>query len=226
MACFVGSSVRIDTLDKCASVSEIRKVLESLPEGLEETYRRILIAIDRRLSDGCLVRRALVWLVASLRPMRMRELLEGLTIDPIRRALDPRFALMKGANLLEVCRCLVVYHEETDIITLSHMSVKEYLIGELVHDKLPRYHIVVADAHERLARLCMAYIAFCLEQMKESRDRSSILTRERNLSLTTSYTSRPLLKYVLSNGFNHLGHLGSGNDGIFKDIETLQMAIH
>jgi len=65
----------------------------------------------------------------------------------------------------------------------------------------------------------MAYIAFCLEQMKESRDRSSILTRERVLVLTTSL---PLLKYVLSDSFNHLAHLGPGNSGIFKDIETLQ----
>ncbi|KAH0828832.1 hypothetical protein J3R83DRAFT_3301 [Lanmaoa asiatica] len=40
---------------KCISVSEIRRVLESLPEGLEETYGRILLAIDWRLSDACLV---------------------------------------------------------------------------------------------------------------------------------------------------------------------------
>lgn len=115
---------QIDTLEKCSSVSDIRKVLESLPEGLEETYRRILIVIDRRSSDVRIVRRALVWLVTALRPMCMRELLEALTVDPIRRALDPRFALIKGADLLDVCRSLVVHHEETDIITLSHLSVK------------------------------------------------------------------------------------------------------
>ena len=115
---------QIDTLDKCSSVSEIRRVLEILPEGLEETYRRILIAIDRCLSDALLVRRALVWLVAALRPMRLRELLEGVTIDPIRRALDPGFTLIKGIDFLEVSRSLVVHHKETDIVTLSHMSVK------------------------------------------------------------------------------------------------------
>ena len=115
---------QIDTIENCSSVSDIRKVLESLPEGLEETYRRILIAIDRRLSDARLVRRALVWLVGALRPMYMRELLEAVMVDPEYRALDSRFRLMKGADLLDVCRSLVVHHEETDIITLSHMSVK------------------------------------------------------------------------------------------------------
>jgi len=112
-------------------------VLESLPEGLEETYRRILIAIDRQSSDARIVRRALVWLVTALRPMCMRELLEALTIDPIRRALDPRFALIKGVDLLDVCRSLVVHHEETDIITLSHMSVKVSLPLCLLESNVP-----------------------------------------------------------------------------------------
>ena len=99
-------------------------MLESLPEGLEETYRRILIAVDRRLEDSCLVRRALVWLVTALRPMRLRELLEGVTIDPRRRVLDPGFILIKGTDFLEVSRSLVIHHTDTDIVTLSHMSVK------------------------------------------------------------------------------------------------------
>ena len=72
----------------------------------------------------------------------------------------------------------------------------------------------------------MAYIAFCLEEMRESKNRSSILAREQDLRVTTSYASRPLLRYVLSDGLNHLAHLGSDNAGIFKDIETLQAITH
>ena len=99
-------------------------MLESLPEGLDETYRRILIAIDRRPYDARRARRALVWLVTALRPMRMDELLEAIMIDANYRALDSRFRLMDGADFLEVCRSLVVHHQETEIISLSHMSVK------------------------------------------------------------------------------------------------------
>ena len=114
---------QIDTLDRCASVSEIRNVLESLPEGLEETYRRILFSIDRR-PEARVVRRALVWLVTALRPMRLRELLEGITIDFARQALDPGFTPMKDVDILENSRSLVFHHIETDVVTLSHMSVK------------------------------------------------------------------------------------------------------
>ncbi|KAG8220368.1 ankyrin repeat-containing domain protein [Butyriboletus roseoflavus] len=90
---------------------------------------------------------------------------------------------------------------------------------------MPLYHIVLEEAHEHVARLCMAYIAFCLEEMKECRNRSSNATRERDLVLATSYTTRPLLSYVLFNGFSHLAHLGLGNAGIFTDMETLQEVI-
>ncbi|KAF8415982.1 ankyrin repeat-containing domain protein [Boletus edulis BED1] len=166
-----------------------------------------------------------MWLVTALRPMRLHELLEGVTIDPIRRVLDPGFILIQGLDFLEVSRSLVVHNKETDIVALSHMSVKEYLVGDLVQAKLPRYHIVLEDAHEHLARLCMAYISFCLEEMKECRDRSSNTTREQDLMLTTSYASRPLLKYVLSYGFSHLSHLEFGNAGILEDMETLQVVI-
>ena len=98
-------------------------------------------------------------------------------------------------------------------------------MGQLVRAKLPRYHVVLEDAHERLARLCMAYIMFCLGEMKDCRGRSSSATLERDLMVTTSDTSRPLLKYVLSDGFGHLAHLGAGNASIFKIMETFQVVI-
>ena len=71
----------------------------------------------------------------------------------------------------------------------------------------------------------MAYISFCLEEMKECGERSTNAAWERDLALTLSYTSRPLLKYVLSHGFSHLTHLGSGNAGVFEDMESLQVMI-
>jgi hypothetical protein len=40
------------------------------------------------------------------------------------------------------------------------------------------------------------------------------------------HESRPLLKYVLSDGFGHLSHLEPHNSGILKDIEALRQVIH
>jgi hypothetical protein len=125
---------QIDMLEKCAPGPEIQRALKSLPEGLEETYRRILLAIDRSPSDARLVQRVLVWLVASLRPIRMTELLEGIAIDPQYHMLDSSYSSMKGTNfLLEVCQSLVVHDDDTDIIALSHMSVK---VSSFIHSWL------------------------------------------------------------------------------------------
>ena len=115
---------QIDTLDRCTSVSEIRSVLDRLPVGLEETYRRLLFSIDRRWPEARLVRRALVWLATALWPMRLCELLEAVTIDFDRRTLNLGFVLVKDIDFLEASRSLVIHHAETDIVTLSHMSVK------------------------------------------------------------------------------------------------------
>ena len=66
---------------------------------------------------------------------------------------------------------------------------------------------------------------FCLEEIRECRKRSSNATLKQDLMHTTSDASRPLLKYVLSHGFGHLAHLGSGNGGVFKAMEILQAVI-
>ena len=71
----------------------------------------------------------------------------------------------------------------------------------------------------------MGYIMFYLEEMEECGVRSSSTTLEQDLRCTTSDPSHPLLKYALSNGFDHLSYLGSGNACILKDMYTLQMVI-
>ena len=48
---------QIDVLKKCATVKDVQTALYSLPGGLNETYERILCAIDFQSSDGRVARR-------------------------------------------------------------------------------------------------------------------------------------------------------------------------
>lgn len=114
----------IDTLDRCVTLKEVQAALNDLPEGLDETYERILLAIDIKTREGKLALRALVWLVAALRPLHINELIEGLSIDFEKRTLDPNMGPMHKEALLDACGSLVTYIEETNIIILSHFSVK------------------------------------------------------------------------------------------------------
>lgn len=51
-------------------------------------------------------------------------MVEALSIDLQKRKLDPAIAPVNKHTLLDVLRSLVVHNEETDIISLSHFSVK------------------------------------------------------------------------------------------------------
>lgn len=103
---------------------ELSKALDDLPEGLDETYERILRAIDTKAREGQLALRALVWLVAALRPLRIDELMEGLAVDLEQRTLDHSVGPMHREALLSACGSLVTYNEKTSMIILSHFSVK------------------------------------------------------------------------------------------------------
>ena len=121
---FRWAQCQIDVLKKCATTRDIRKALDSLPSGLDETYEKILLAIDLQSSDGKVALRALFWLVAALRPLHLAEILEALSIDLQGRRLDREIAPVHEYALLDALGSLVVYIEETDVINLSHFSVK------------------------------------------------------------------------------------------------------
>ena len=121
---FRWAQCQIDTLNRCATKAEVREAVDNLPIGLDETYQRILVAIDVGSPEGKLALRALVWLVGALRPLRMAEILEGLTVDLRRRIMDPDIGPMHKGALLDACGSLVTYNEDTDVLILSHFSVK------------------------------------------------------------------------------------------------------
>ena len=103
---------------------EVRNALQCLPEGLDETYERILHAIDMECPAGQLAQRALVWLVGTLRPLRLSELMVALSIDLQTRTLESDIGPMHSGALLDACASLVTYTEKTGIIILAHSSVK------------------------------------------------------------------------------------------------------
>ena len=118
--------------------------------------------------------------------------------------------------------------------------MQEYLVAESTHTKHPLYHIDEQDAHMKLALLCMCYIVIYLQHgqrscgYKVSRpnahtfgaliddlDIVSCPIRRRRPTLTSS-EPRPLLPYVRSCGFQHLGHVDPANREVLRALETFQ----
>ena len=92
--------------------------------NLNETYERIILKMNEDEHEGEVARRALDWLVVALRPLQLSQIIEGLSIDPVRRVVNRDSGPLHGPALLDVLGSLVTYNEMTDIVILSHFSVK------------------------------------------------------------------------------------------------------
>ena len=69
---------QLEVLRHCFPPS-VRRILEELPDSLDETYERILREI--RKSNQGLARRLMQCLVAAVRPLQVKELAEVLAFD-------------------------------------------------------------------------------------------------------------------------------------------------
>ena len=85
------------------------------------------------------MRNALIgaWLVVALEPLRLAQVVDGFSADLLQRKNDRETGSL-GAALLHGLLSLVSYCEETDVIALSHFSVKvhskNFLYSQHLHD--------------------------------------------------------------------------------------------
>ncbi|KAG6332075.1 hypothetical protein ID866_7013 [Astraeus odoratus] len=115
---------QLDSLSRCITAAQIRQVLESLPKGLNETYDRILLAIHEKEFHGPFVRRTLTWLVVALEPLHIQQILEAVKIEIGKSIIDDDTGPMNHMMLIDACSSLVNFDEQTQMLSLSHFSVK------------------------------------------------------------------------------------------------------
>jgi hypothetical protein len=143
----------------------VRRILDELPESLDETYERILKEI--RKSNQGHARRLLHCLVAAIRPLQVEELAEVLAVDfnaegmpklnPAWRWEDQEEAVMSACSSLVI----VVKNGDSRTIQFSHFSVKEYLTSDRLAESsrdVSHYHIPLESAHTILAQACLGVL--------------------------------------------------------------------
>ena len=143
----------------------MRRILEELPESLDQTYERLLREI-RKANQGHAYR-LLQCLVVAVRPLRVEELAEVLAVDfevggtPM---LNPGWRWSDHQEaVLSACSGLVTIIKDGDlrIVQFSHFSVKEYLTSDRLAESsrdVSRYHIQLATAHTILAQACLGVL--------------------------------------------------------------------
>ena len=99
-------------LKKCRTHKAIREQLNNLPEGLDETYDRILLGIDKK--DCGYTKTFLLWLCFAVRPLTLKELAATIAVD-LAAENGPQFKceneIQNISDILKMCSSFVIESE-------------------------------------------------------------------------------------------------------------------
>ncbi|KAI0959138.1 hypothetical protein AcW1_004054 [Taiwanofungus camphoratus] len=154
---------QFDRINKSLTPGNAKNILANLPKRLNSVYERILRSIEDGGEESAeIARRTLLWLVSATRPLTLSELREAIAIDTAISTLSNDLLVFNEDVILEICGSLVNYDRESQIVTLSHYSVKEFLlsISKDSPDSLQRFRISLPDAHVELSMLTLTYLLF------------------------------------------------------------------
>jgi ankyrin repeat protein len=162
---------------------EVHSALQDLPKTLEETYERILLAIDQgRHAEKAI--KILTWLTYAERPLAATEVchVTGIVLEDEQR-FDQDGVLGDPSDVLRICSSLVSTttvttgsdeFDDADVtdkkgfdggadarsdvthVRLAHFSVKEYLVSS--RPRIPRYRLTGQEPHDMLAKCCLVYL--------------------------------------------------------------------
>ena len=164
---------QLEVLRYCTPTS-IRRVLQDLPESLDDTYERILRDILKANPDQAY--RLLQFISVAERPLSVEELADILAVNFSEMAdgipvlnKDWRWEDRKR-DVLTACSSLIVV-ENVDFyemlprqytpVHFAHSSVKEFLTSDRlanISTDISRFHIRLEQAHTIIAQSCLAIL--------------------------------------------------------------------
>ncbi|KAH0536563.1 hypothetical protein FGG08_006571 [Glutinoglossum americanum] len=146
--CFLWVALVLKELEMTHSDEQIRKVLKSVPTGMDELYNHILDGMAKVPRNKELAKAILRWTVCVARPLTTEELKEALRLD-VSETL-PRL----DKSVESVCGNLV-HIDSQSRVQVVHQTVRTFLIsGELESE----FAINKAAEHSRLAEICLEYL--------------------------------------------------------------------
>src|SRR6266581_8070238 len=155
---------QLEVLRHCFPTN-LRRVLEELPKSLDETYMRILKAINNANREHAY--RLLQCLAVASRPLRVEELAEVLVFDLSTGGIPKSIADWRWEDqeeaVLSACSSLVsvIINNGTRVVQFSHFSVKEFLISDRLAscmEEVSRFYIPIEPSHVVLAQACLGVL--------------------------------------------------------------------
>jgi len=166
---------QLDSISRLRSDADRKDALNHLPDGLPQTYQRMLNTIARVPGDKEIVVKVMAWLTYALRPLRMEELALVAGLQP-----DKSFHFDQQIDLdeiLEICGSFITikpgkssnfdvsweipgsHIAEYDSVDFAHFSVEEYFTSSTLPDGTTNpYFISEVDGHRLLTLCCLRYL--------------------------------------------------------------------
>ncbi|KAL8791009.1 MAG: hypothetical protein Q9195_006083 [Heterodermia aff. obscurata] len=161
---FLWTSLTLRELETANSEEQILEVLETVPEGMDDVYDRILSRIMATPRNIELAKAILRWVVCAARPLLVEELKEAIKLD-IR---ETPHNLEKDAGT--ICGHMV-YVDNKQRVQVAHQTVRAYLVRDGLSSD---FAIDRPQTHSRLAEVCLKYL--CGDEMKAPRHRRGSTT--------------------------------------------------
>ncbi|KAH0371624.1 Pfs, NACHT and ankyrin domain protein, partial [Aureobasidium melanogenum] len=155
---------QLDTLENCLGLRDLRNALDDLPDGLDETYSRILARVDFRNQEKAIAMlQLLIW---AKRELTLDELVDALAIrrGGERLHYDPGNKIPVPNEIVKILPGLIIldtvkrwsYGPVRILVRLAHLSVKEYLTSDSVLEKF-KPSMVRLNAHIAIVDMCFAF---------------------------------------------------------------------
>ncbi|KAF4900929.1 Ankyrin repeat domain-containing protein 50 [Colletotrichum fructicola] len=161
------AACQIDDIVSCLGPEDIEHVLRSLPDTIQETYKRSIERIPPKYHAKAV--RILQFLVNAHRPLQIAEAVDIVSVRSdfrIFTATDricPEDIVRLCPNLLSIVGGKTSDLSPRKELHLAHLSVKEYLLRY----ESPAFTFVGIDASVSIARTCLSYLLSMVPKEKE-----------------------------------------------------------
>jgi len=146
---------------------EQKNRLKSLPKDLTGAYYQV---IRFRMTPGDLLFacRILSWIIHAQRILKMSELCEALAIQIGEPSLD-KGDIPEPDEILRPCCGLVNHAHDTDLVTLSHETVRSFLNSVDFRSLLEERKVRSLLSHSELSKICLTFLQLPVFDMPSDR---------------------------------------------------------
>ena len=168
-----------------------------MPNGLEETYIRILEQIQANSPDDIEeIKKVFQRVIGSIHPMPLVAIAEAISIQPDDNFFDGDGIANDLDDMIAMCGSLVTVDRSNDgsRITMAHFLIEEFLqCDRIKQSSVAIFYMDPSTIHAELAKTCIQYLSFSEFEAPVSRDEMNFLNAE-----------NALLAYASQNWITHL----------------------